>query len=151
MAPGELRSTRRRNGDFFRGRGPETPSAQNRADHLKLVSPEVQEREARHVARQPAEVVERTWLDSCVFAQDLADYARTLEGFVDAAQRAGCTPVLCLEPLAVAPGDGEDAWLAPCQFQICAARALAEEVLEPLRARGLRPAPPEEAILSPAR
>ncbi len=83
-----------------------------RVEHLKLVSPDVQDREARHVARQPAEIARRAWLDRCVFAQDLADYARTVERFVDAAQRAGSTPVLCLEPLAVAPGDDEDAWSA---------------------------------------
>ncbi len=83
---------------------------------LRPISADVLDRERRQVDISLARTVDArrrgSWLDRCFYPQDLAEYVHSAERFVTAARRIGCTPVLCLEPLAVAPGDGEDAWQA---------------------------------------
>jgi len=103
-----LLATRTQSGNIF------DDGAADAAGPLRPVSAAVQDREARNASIEQAREVDGrrqgSWLDRCFYAQDLAEYTRTVERFVDAARRARCTPVLCLEPLAVAPCDGEDAW-----------------------------------------
>jgi len=83
-------------------------------EHLKPVATAVQEREVARVAAEQAVALDARrpggWLDRCFFPQDLRACTAQLERFVELARAHGCEPVLVVEPLAVSPSDGEEAW-----------------------------------------
>jgi lysophospholipase L1-like esterase len=90
------------------------PMETTRGEHLRPLSEEVMAHEAARVAAEQAVALDArrpgSWRDRTFFPQDLRAYVAQLERFVDLARANGCEPLLLVEPLAVGPAEGEEAW-----------------------------------------